>query len=283
MEYTTLRNGLKMPMLGFGVFQVAAGKECKDSVLEALKCGYRLIDTAAAYMNEADVGQAIKESGIARNEIFISTKLWVQDAGYERAKKAIETSLKKLGTDYIDLYLVHQPMSDYYGAWRAIEEAYDEGKLKAIGVSNFYPHVLADLCLHSRIAPMVNQVELHPFFQQEDALKVMKEYGVVPMAWGPFAEGKFGIFTNPVLSEIASSHKKTVAQVVLRWNIQRGVVVIPKSIHASRIAENSDVFDFTLTDAEMEQIKELDLGHSEIVNHFDPNFVKMIGSWKIHE
>lgn len=283
MEYTTLRNGLKMPMLGFGVFQVAAGKECKDSVLEALKCGYRLIDTAAAYMNEADVGQAIKESGIARNEIFISTKLWVQDAGYEGAKKAIETSLKKLGTDYIDLYLVHQPMSDYYGAWRAIEEAYDEGKLKAIGVSNFYPHVLVDLCLHSRIAPMVNQVELHPFFQQEEALKVMKEQVVVPMAWGPFAEGKFGIFTNPVLSEIASNHKKTVAQVVLKWNIQRGVVVIPKSIHARRIAENSDVFDFTLTDAEMEQIKELDLGHSEIVNHFDPNFVKMIGTWKIHE
>lgn len=283
MEYTTLRNGLKMPVLGFGVFQVAAGKECKDSVLEALKCGYRLIDTAAAYMNEVDVGQAIKESGIARNEIFISTKLWVQDASYEEAKKAIETSLKKLGTDYIDLYLVHQPMSDYYGAWRAIEEAYDEGKLKAIGVSNFYPHVLVDLCLHSRIAPMVNQVELHPFFQQEDALKVMKEYGVVPMAWGPFAEGKSGIFTNPVLSEIASNHKKTVAQVVLKWNIQRGVVVIPKSIHASRIAENSDVFDFTLTDAEMEQIKELDLGHSEIVNHFDANFVKMIGTWKIHE
>lgn len=283
MEYTTLRNGLKMPMLGFGVFQVAAGAECKDSVLEALKCGYRLIDTAAAYMNEADVGKAIKESGIARNEIFISTKLWVQDAGYEGAKKAIETSLKKLGTDYIDLYLVHQPMSDYYGAWRAIEEAYEEGKLKAIGVSNFYPHVLVDLCLHSRIAPMVNQVELHPFFQQEDALKVMKEQVVVPMAWGPFAEGKSGIFTNPVLSEIASNHKKTVAQVVLKWNIQRGVVVIPKSIHARRIAENSDVFDFTLTDAEMEQIKELDLKHSEIVNHFDPNFVKMIGTWKIHE
>lgn len=283
MEYTTLRNGLKMPMLGFGVFQVAAGKECKDSVLEALKCGYRLIDTAAAYMNEADVGETIRESGIARNEIFISTKLWVQDAGYEGAKKAIETSLKKLGTDYIDLYLIHQPMSDYYGAWRAIEEAYEEGKLKAIGVSNFYPHVLVDLCLHSRIAPMVNQVELHPFFQQEEALTVMKEYGVVPMAWGPFAEGKSGIFTNPVLSEIASSHKKTVAQVVLKWNIQRGVVVIPKSTHASRIAENSDVFDFTLTDAEMEQIKELDLKHSEIVNHFDPNFVKMIGSWKIHE
>ena len=283
MEYATLNNGLKMPLEGFGVFQVPDPAQCEQAVLDAIASGYRLIDTAAAYMNEAAVGAAIKKSGVPREELFITTKLWVQDAGYEEAKKAIETSLKNLGLDYLDLYLIHQPMGDYIGAYRAMEEAYREGKLKAIGVCNFYPARLADLCETVEVKPAVNQVELHPFFQQENALALMKEYGVHPEAWGPFAEGNHGIFTHPVLTKIGEKYGKSAAQVALRWNIQRGVTVIPKSVHKNRMEQNMDIWDFRLDEEDMAEIAKLDLGHSEIVNHDDPGFAKMLHSMKIHE
>ncbi len=283
MEYTTLNNGVKMPMEGFGVFQVTDSAVCKQAVLDALNAGYRLIDTAAAYFNEEAVGEAIKESKIPRDELFITTKLWIQDAGYENAKKAFQTSLNKLGLDYIDLYLVHQPLSDYYGSWRAMEELYDQGKIKAIGVCNFYPERLSDLCVNARVIPAVNQVELHPFFQQEEALKNMKEFGVQSEAWGPLAEGKNGIFTNEELTAIAGKYGKSIAQVVLRWNVQRGVVIIPKSTHKERIEENLNIWDFTLSDEDMAVIAKIDLGHSEIIDHSSPETAKWLNSWKIHE
>lgn len=283
MQYFTLNNGLKIPALGFGVFQVPDPAQCEQAVTDALNAGYRLLDTAAAYMNEQAVGKAIAKSGIPRKELFITTKLWVQDASYEKAKDAIERSLNNLGLDYLDLYLIHQPMGDYYGAYRAMEEAYRAGKLKAIGVCNFYPHVLTDFCETVDIIPAVNQVELHPFFAQEDALKVMKEYGVTPEAWGPFAEGKHGIFTHSVLTEIGNKYGKTAAQVALRWNIQRGVVVIPKSVHIERIKANIDVFDFELTKEDMDKISALSLPESDIVDHTDPAFIKMIHSLKVHD
>lgn len=283
MQFTTLNNGIKMPMEGFGVFQIPDQAQCEQSVLDAISSGYRLIDTAAAYMNEEAVGAAIKKCGIAREELFITTKLWVQDASYEGAKKAIQTSLHKLGLDYLDLYLIHQPMGDYYGAYRAMEEAYKEGKIKAIGVCNFYPERLADLCLNVEVKPAVNQVELHPFFQQENALKVMKEYGVQPEAWGPFAEGKYGIFTDEKLTAIGNKYGKSAAQVVLRWNIQRGVVVIPKSVHKNRMEQNIDIWDFELSQEDMDIITTMDMGHSEIVDHSNPEFVKMLHSMKIHD
>ena len=283
MQYFTLNNGLKIPALGFGVFQVPDPAQCEQAVTDALNAGYRLLDTAAAYMNEQAVGKAIAKSGIPRKELFITTKLWVQDASYEKAKDAIERSLNNLGLDYLDLYLIHQPMGDYYGAYRAMEEAYRAGKLKAIGVCNFYPHVLTDFCETVDIIPAVNQVELHPFFAQEDALKVMKEYGVTPEAWGPFAEGKHGIFTHPVLTEIGKKYGKTAAQVALRWNIQRGVVVIPKSVHLERIKANIDVFDFELTREDMDKISALSLPESGIVDHTNPAFIKMIHSLKVHD
>ena len=283
MEYVTLNNGIKMPLEGFGVFQVPDPAQCKQAVLDAINSGYRLIDTAAAYMNEEAVGAAIKESGVDRSELFITTKLWVQDADCESAKKAIETSLEKLGLDYLDLYLIHQPMGDYVGAYRAMEEAYKEGKLRAIGVCNFYPARLADLCETVDVIPAVNQVELHPFFQQEDALALMKEYGVRPEAWGPFAEGNHGIFTHPVLSSIGEKYEKSAAQVALRWNVQRGVVVIPKSVHKNRMEQNMNIWDFELSEEDMNEIAKLDIGHSEIVNHDDPNFVKMLHGLKVHE
>lgn len=283
MEYITLNNGIKMPLEGFGVFQVPNPAQCEQAVLDAIASGYRLIDTAAAYGNEEAVGAAVKKSGVNRNDLFITTKLWVQDASYESAKKAFETSLRKLGLDYLDLYLIHQPMGDYMGAWRAMEELYKEGVIRAVGVCNFYPHVLADFCETVEILPAVNQIELHPFFQQEDALKLMKEYDIVPEAWGPFAEGNHGIFTHPVLTEIGRKYGKTAAQVALRWNVQRGVVVIPKSVHRNRMEQNMDIWDFTLNDADMAEIAGLDIGRSEIVNHFDPNFVKALHNMKIHE
>ena len=283
MEYVTLNNGIKMPLEGFGVFQVPDPAQCKQAVLDAINSGYRLIDTAAAYMNEEAVGAAIKESGVDRSELFITTKLWVQDADYESAKKAIESSLEKLGLDYLDLYLIHQPMGDYAGAYRAMEEAYKEGKLRAIGVCNFYPAPLADLWGTVDVIPAVNQVELHPFFQQEDALALMKEYGVRPEAWGPFAEGNHGIFTHPVLSSIGEKYGKSAAQVALRWNVQRGVVVIPKSVHKDRMEQNMNIWDFELSKEDMNEIAKLDIGHSEIVNHDDPNFVKMLHGLKVHE
>lgn len=271
-----------MPLEGFGVFQVPDPAVCEQAVLDAVASGYRLIDTAAAYFNEEAVGAAVKKCGVPREELFITTKLWVQDASYEGAKAAFQTSLDKLGLDYLDLYLIHQPMGDYMGAWRAMEELYEAGKIRAIGVCNFYPHVLADLCETAKVISAVNQVELHPFFQQEKALELMKEYGVIPEAWGPFAEGKHGIFTHPVLTAIGEKYGKSAAQVALRWNIQRGVVVIPKSIHKERMEQNLAVWDFTLTGEDMAEIGALDIGHSEIVDHFDPAFVKMLHSMKIH-
>lgn len=283
MQTVRLSNGVEMPMEGFGVFQVPEADVCEQAVSDALKTGYRLIDTAAAYFNEEAVGTAIEKSGILREELFITTKLWIQDAGYENAKKAFQTSLDKLGLEYLDLYLIHQPFSDYYGSWRAMEELYEEGKVRAIGVCNFYPERLVDLCVNARIKPMVNQVELHPFFQQADALENMKEFGVIPEAWGPLAEGKHGIFTNEILTGIAQKYGKTAAQVVLRWNVQRGVVIIPKSVHKERMEENFHIWDFSLSEEDMQAITKLDLGHSEIVDHASPEIAKWLNSWKIHD
>ena len=283
IETVTLNNGIKMPLEGFGVFQVPDPAVCEQAVLDAIATGYRLIDTAAAYRNEEAVGRAIAKCGVPREELFITTKLWVQDASYEGAKKAIETSLNKLGLSYIDLYLVHQPMGDYIGAYRAMEEAYKAGKLRAIGVCNCYPQVLADICETVEVKPAVNQVELHPFFQQENALALMKEYGVQPEAWGPFAEGNHGIFTHPALTKIGQKYGKSAAQVALRWNVQRGVTVIPKSVHKERMEQNIDIWDFQLSDEDMAEIAKLDIGHSEIVNHSDPKFVQMLHQMKIHE
>lgn len=283
VETVKLNNGVEMPLEGFGVFQVPDPAQCEQAVLDAIASGYRLIDTAAAYMNEQAVGAAIAKCGVPREELFITTKLWVQDASYEGAKQAIETSMKNLGVDYIDLYLIHQPMGDYIGAYRAMEEAYKEGKLKAIGVCNFYPNRLADLCETVDVMPAVNQVELHPFFQQENALALMKEYGVHPEAWGPFAEGNHGIFTHPVLTAIGEKCGKTAAQVALRWNVQRGVTVIPKSVHKERMEQNLNIWDFQLSDEDMAEIAKMDLGHSEIVDHSDPGFVKMLHTMKIHD
>lgn len=283
MDYVTLNNGVKMPLEGFGVFQIPDEAVCEQAVADAIRSGYRLIDTAAAYMNEEAVGRAIAKSGVPREELFVVTKLWVQDAGYETAKKAFYTSLEKLGLDYLDLYLIHQPMGNYYGAWRAMEELYKEGKIRAIGVCNFYPAVLADFCETVNVIPAINQVELHPFFAQENALKNMQEYGVTPMAWGPLAEGKHGIFTHPVLTEIGNRYGKTPAQVALKWNVQRGVVIIPKSTHIERMEQNMDIWDFEFSADEMAKITALDLGKSEIVDHSDPAFIKMIHSLKVHE
>ena len=283
MKYVTLNNGVEMPMEGFGVYQVEDDKVCEQAVSDALAAGYRLIDTAAAYFNEEAVGRAIKKSGIPREELFITTKLWIQDAGYENAKKAFQTSIDKLGLDYIDLYLIHQPMNDYYGSWRAMEELYEAGKIRAIGVCNFYPERLADLCLNAKIIPAVNQVELHPFFTQSDALENMKEFGVQAQAWGPLAEGKHNIFTNEVLTNIAKKHNKSVAQVVLRWNVQRGVVIIPKSTHKERIEENINIWDFQLNDEEMAAISSMDLGSSQIIDHTSAETAKWLNGWKIHD
>lgn len=282
MQMVCLNNGVQMPLEGFGVFQVPDAAECERAVSDALEVGYRLIDTAAAYMNEEAVGKAIRSSGIPRKDLFITTKLWVQDTGYASAKKAFETSLNKLGLEYLDLYLIHQPFHDYYGAWRAMEELYKEGRIRAIGVSNFYPDRLVDLCVNAEIIPAVNQVECHPFFQQKDALKVMKEYGVQPEAWGPFAEGKNNFFQNPTLSEIAAKYGKSVAQVALRWNVQRGVVVIPKSVHKERIQENFNIWDFELSEKDMETISDMDIGRSEIINHLTADTAKWLNDLKIH-
>lgn len=283
IERVKLNNGVEMPLEGFGVFQVPDPAVCEQAVLDAIAAGYRLIDTAAAYMNEEAVGRAIAKCGVPREELFITTKLWVQDASYEGAKAAIETSLQKLGLGYIDLYLIHQPMGDYIGAYRAMEEACKAGKLRAIGVCNFYPNRLADLCETVEVKPAVNQVELHPFFQQENALALMKEYGVHPEAWGPFAEGSHGIFTHPVLTKIGQKYGKSAAQVALRWNVQRGVTVIPKSVHKERMEQNIDIWDFKLSDEDMEEIAKLDIGRSEIVDHSDPKFVQMLHQVKVRE
>ncbi len=288
MEFKTLSNGVKMPLEGFGVFQVRDKEECKHSVLEAIKAGYRLIDTAASYTNEDAVGEAVREAiaeGICtREELFITSKMWVQDMqNYDMAKAAIDASLNAMGLEYLDLYLLHQAMKDYFSAWRAIEDAYREGKLRAIGVSNFYPHVLTNFCETVEIKPMVNQIETHPFYTQEKALETMQEYNVHPEAWAPLGGGRYDPFENEMLQSIAAAHGKNVAQVILRWNVQRGVTVIPKSTHKERIEQNFDIWDFTLTAEEMQQIASLDMGYQgTAVKHFDPEFVKMCTRRNIH-
>ncbi len=282
MDELTLANGVRMPQEGFGVFQIPDHEEAKRVVRDALACGYRLVDTAAAYCNERAVGEAIRESGLRREEVFVETKIWVQDYGYEGTLRAIDAALGRLGLDVIDLLLLHQPIGDWPGAWRALETAYRAGKLRVIGMANCYPHVLADVCLTADIRPMVNQVEIHPFFQQDANLATMREYGVAPQAWGSLAEGGHGIFTHPTLTEIGRAHGKSAAQVALRWAVQRGVAIISKSTHRERLAENLDIWDFALSDGEMARIRALDTGHSDIVNHFDPAFVKILHNHRVH-
>ncbi len=279
MQYVTLANGVKMPILGYGVYQVS-NEECERCVLDAISVGYRSIDTAQAYHNEEAVGSAIEKCGVPRDELFLTTKVWISNAGYERAKASIDASLKKLRTDYIDLLLIHQPFGDYYGTWRAMEEAYRAGKLRAIGVSNFYPDRLVDLCKFVVIKPMVNQVETHVFQQQTKAREWMDKYGVAHESWGPFAEGRKDFFTNAVLCEIGQKYQKSSAQVALRFLIQRGVIVIPKSTHKERMKENFEVFNFTLTESDMQKIAALDESESAFFSHYDPATVEFITSVK---
>lgn len=279
MDYVTLYNGIKMPILGYGVFQVT-NDECERCVSDALKAGYRSLDTAQSYFNEEEVGNAVKNSGIKREDIFITTKVWLEHYGYEECKKSVKESLRKLGTDYIDLMLLHQPFSDYYGSWSALEDLYDEGVLRAIGVSNFYPDRLVDLASFARIKPMVNQIETHPHLQQTEAKKWMDKYNIFHEAWAPFGEGRNGLLDEKVISEIAEKYGKTPAQVILRWHIQRNTIVIPKSTHYERMVENINVFDFSLSDDDMEKIAKLDKNQSSFFSHTDPNmvewFVKMV-------
>lgn len=281
MDYKTLSNGVKMPILGFGVYQVPDLDECERVVSDAISIGYRSIDTAQAYMNEEAVGNAIRKSGNAREEFFITTKIWISNYGYEKAKASLDASLAKLQTDYIDLMLLHQPFGDYYGAYRAMEEYYKAGKIKAIGISNFAPDRVADLAIFADVTPMVNQVETHVFNQQSNARKTMDEYGVQIESWGPFAEGRNDFFTNETLVAIGQKYHKSAAQVALRYLIQRDVIVIPKTVHKNRMEQNFDVFDFILTDDDMAEILKLDMGESQFFSHADPETVKMISSFKI--
>lgn len=273
MEQVTLYNGVKMPMVGYGVYQVSK-EECERCVLDALAVGYRSIDTAQSYFNEEQVGNAIAKSGVPREEIFLTTKVWVEHYGYEEAKKSVLESLRKLQTEYLDLVLLHQPFSDYYGAYRALEDLYEEGKLRAIGVSNFYPDRLVDIASFSRVKPMVNQVETHPFHQQAEAKKWMDKYGIQMEAWAPFGEGRGGLFENPVLAQLAEKYNKTTAQIILRWHIQRGIVVIPKSTHKARMEENLQAFDFVLEPEDMNRISALDKKQSSFFSHSDPAMVE---------
>jgi 2,5-diketo-D-gluconate reductase A len=283
MQTVTLNNGVQMPLLGFGVFQIPDAAECERSVAEALRVGYRLLDTAAIYGNEEGVGAAIKSSGISREELFVTSKLWVQDAGYESAKQAFETSMKKLGLEQLDLYLIHQPYGDVHGAWRAMEELYREGRVRAIGVSNFHPDRLMDLIVHNEVVPAVNQIELHPLCQQIEAEKFLREQGVQTQSWGPFAEGRSGMFENELLASVGAKYGKTVAQVILRWLFQREVVAIPKSVRPERMAENLAIFDFALSSEDMAAIATLDTGVSAFFDHRDPKMVQWIGERKIHD
>ena len=275
MNYITLNNGVKMPQLGYGVYQVSQ-EECERCVLDAISVGYRAIDTAQSYGNEEAVGNAIQKCGVPREELFLTSKIWMSNASYEKAKTSIDKSLHKLKTDYLDLMLIHQPFGDYYGAYRAMEEAYKEGKLRAIGVSNFYPDRLIDLCQFAEIAPMVNQVETHVFNQQIEAQQIMKQYGTHIMAWGPFAEGRNNFFGNETLIAVGAKYNKSAAQTALRYLIQRSVIVIPKSVRKERMQQNFDVFDFTLSDEDMQRIRQLDLGHSLFFSHYDPQTVKWL-------
>jgi 2,5-diketo-D-gluconate reductase A len=273
MEQITLYNGVKMPIIGYGVYQVSK-EDCERCVMDALTVGYRSVDTAQSYFNEEQVGNAIVKSGIPREDIFLTTKVWVEHYGYEKAKKSVLESMRKLKTEYLDLVLLHQPFSDYYGAYRALEDLYDEGKLRAIGVSNFYPDRLVDIASFSRVKPMVNQIETHPFNQQVEAKKWMDKYGIQLEAWAPFGEGRGGLFEHPILVKIAEKYKKTTAQIILRWNIQRGIVVIPKSTHKTRMEENLNVFDFVLEQADMKRISALDKKQSSFFSHSDPAMVE---------
>ncbi|MFM6854087.1 MAG: aldo/keto reductase [Sphingopyxis sp.] len=277
----TLNNGLLMPILGFGVFQVPDPAECERAVADAIDVGYRLIDTAAAYGNEAAVGAAIAASGVDRADLFITTKLWIEDASYDGAKAAFERSMDKLGLDYLDLYLIHQPFGDVYGAWRAMEELHHAGRIRAIGISNFYPDRLVDFALHTSTKPAVNQIEVHPFHQQDVAHALMQEEGVQTQAWGPFAEGKNGLFDNPVLAGIGAKYGKSTAQVVLRWLVQRGIVAIPKSVKKERMAENFAIFDFELDAADVAAIGQLDQKASSFFDHRDPAMVRWLGTRKL--
>ncbi|MEC0283785.1 aldo/keto reductase [Terribacillus saccharophilus] len=281
MQKVKLNNGVEMPVLGFGVFQIQDQNECEQAVYDAIMAGYRLIDTAASYLNEEAVGRAIKRSGVAREDLFITTKLWVQDTGYASTKKAFNKSLDRLQLDYLDLYLIHQPFGDVHGSWRAMEELYKEGKVKAIGVSNFQPDRLIDLIIHNEVVPAVNQVETHPFCQQLESHDFMKENGVQIESWGPFAEGKNNMFENEVLATIAEKYNKSVAQVILRWLTQRGVVAIPKSVRKERILENFDIFNFELNKEDIASITELDTKQSLFFSHRDPEMVKGISTRKL--
>lgn len=277
----TLNNGVEMPLLGFGVFQVPDLEECERSVYEAIQTGYRLIDTAAAYQNEEAVGNAIKRAGVPREELFVTTKLWISDAGYESTKQALERSLQKLQLDYLDLYLIHQPFGDVYGSWRAMQELYRDGRVRAIGVSNFQPDRIMDLIVHNEVVPAVNQIETHPFNQQTETQKFLQENNVQIEAWAPFAEGRNNLFQNEVLLSIAQEHKKSVAQVILRWLTQRGVVAIPKSVRKERIVENFNIFDFELGREEMGAIATLDTKTSLFFDHRDPQMVKSLGQVRL--
>lgn len=281
MQEVKLNNGVEMPILGFGVFQVTNLEECERSVLDAIETGYRLIDTAASYKNEEAVGKAIKKSGVAREKLFVTTKLWIQSNGYEATKKAFENSLKKLQLDYLDLYLIHQPYGDVYGEWRAMQDLYKEGKIRAIGVSNFHPDRLIDLIIHNEIVPAVNQIETHPFHQQIETQQFLQENNVQIESWGPFAEGKNNIFHNELLLSIAKKYNKSIAQVILRWLTQRGVVAIPKSVRKERMEENFNSLDFELSDEDMEAIKSLDTKSSAFFDHRDPAMVKWLGERKL--
>jgi 2,5-diketo-D-gluconate reductase A len=281
MQTIKLNNGVEMPILGFGVFQIPDAEECERSVYEAINAGYRLIDTAAVYLNEEAVGKAIKRSGVPREELFITTNLWVQDAGYANAKKAFERSLQRLQLDYLDLYLIHQPYGDVHGSWLAMQELYWEKKVRAIGVSNFHPDKVMDLIVHHEIVPAVNQIETHPFQQQVEAQQFLQENGIQIESWGPFAEGKNNLFQNELLSDIGKKYNKTVAQVVLRWLIQRGVVAIPKSVRKERMEENFTIFDFQLSQQDMDSIATLDQKTSLFFDHRDPAMVKWIGQTSV--
>ncbi len=281
MEFIKLNNGIEMPVLGFGVYQITDAAECEQAVVDAIQAGYRLIDTASAYFNEEAVGKAIKRSGVAREELFVTTKLWVQDAGYEKAKIAFEKSLKKLQLDYLDLYLIHQPYSDVHGAWRAMEELYKEGKVRAIGVSNFQPDRIMDLISFNEIVPAINQVETHPFNQQIENQQFLKDNKVQIEAWGPFAEGRNNMFQNETLAAIGAKYNKSVAQVILRWLTQRGVVAIPKSVRKERIVENFNIFDFELSADDMAVIKNLDHAKTAFFDHRDPSLIEWVKNYKV--